>query len=114
MFCYFLAVLEAQGRAFVNSFISAQQPLRVAASNKSRSHRNVLAVTSSFSSVAKGQSAIRDLFAVRHDHAGNLPPLPAVFPDQMPPIVRAGADGKRELVMAAAACRGPHGSAAHR
>jgi len=30
----------------------------------------------------------------------NLPPLPAVFPDQMAPIVRTGTDGERELVMA--------------
>src|SRR5208283_2520523 len=29
-------------------------------------------------SVTKGQSAIRDLFAVKHDRAGNLPPLPAI------------------------------------
>src|SRR5271165_4603442 len=65
-------------------------------------------------SVTKGQSAIRDMFAVKHDHAGNLPPLPAVFPDQMPPIVLVGADGKRELVMVAGACTGPDGSAAHR
>src|SRR5271166_4189501 len=51
-------------------------------------------------SVTKGQSAIRDLFSVKHDRAGNLPPLPAVFPDQMAPVVRTGADGERELVMA--------------
>ena len=51
-------------------------------------------------SVTKGQSAIRDLFAVKHDRAGNLPPLPAILPDQMAPIVRLGAEGGRELVMA--------------
>jgi hypothetical protein len=50
-------------------------------------------------SVTKGQSAIRDLFSVKHDRAGNLPPLPAIFPDQMALIVRSGADGERELVM---------------
>jgi len=50
-------------------------------------------------SVTKGQSAVRDLFAVKHDRAGNLPPLPGVFPDQMAPIIRSGADGERELVM---------------
>ena len=37
-------------------------------------------------SVTKGQSAIRDLFRVTNDRAGNLPPLPAVFPDQLAPI----------------------------
>ncbi|MGO9423686.1 SOS response-associated peptidase [Roseiarcus sp.] len=58
-------------------------------------------------SVTKGQSAIRDLFAVKHDRAGNLPPLPAIFPDQMAPIVRLGADGERELVMARWGMPGP-------
>ena len=29
--------------------------------------------------VRKGQSAIRDLFSVKHDRTGNLPPLPAIF-----------------------------------
>jgi putative SOS response-associated peptidase YedK len=33
------------------------------------------------------------------DHAGNLPSLPAVFPDQMAPVVRTAADGVRELIM---------------
>ena len=58
-------------------------------------------------SVTKGQSAIRDLFRVRNDRAGNLPPLPAVFPDQLAPIVRIGADGGRELVMARWGMPGP-------
>jgi len=58
-------------------------------------------------SVTKGQSAIRDLFRVRSDRAGNLPPLPAVFPDQLAPIVRVGADGERELVMARWGMPGP-------
>ena len=47
-------------------------------------------------SVTRGQSAIRDLFAVKHDRAGNLRSLLAIFPDRMAPIVRVGADGKRE------------------
>jgi len=58
-------------------------------------------------SVTKGQSAIRDLFRVRNDRAGNLPPLPAVFPDQLAPIVRIGADGGREFVMARWGMPGP-------
>jgi putative SOS response-associated peptidase YedK len=57
--------------------------------------------------VTKGQSAIRDLFSVKHDRAGNLPPLPAIFPDQMAPIVRTGIDGQRELVMARWCMPGP-------
>lgn len=63
-------------------------------------------------SVTKGQSAIRDLFAVKHDRAGNLPPLPAVFPDQMAPIVRVAEDGERELVMARWECLARLSSAA--
>ncbi len=51
-------------------------------------------------SLTNGQSAIRDLFAVKHDRAGNLPPFPVIFPDQMAPIVRLGADGESERVMA--------------
>ena len=58
-------------------------------------------------SVTKGQSAIRDLFDVKHDRAGNLPPMPAVFPDQLAPIVRVGADGERELVTARWGMPGP-------
>jgi putative SOS response-associated peptidase YedK len=49
-------------------------------------------------SVTKDQSAIRNLFRVSHDRVGNLPTQPAIFPDQMAPIVRVGPDGKRELV----------------
>ena len=58
-------------------------------------------------SVTKGQSAIRDLFAVQHDRAGNLPPLPAIFPDQVAPVVRIGGDGECELVMARWGMPGP-------
>jgi putative SOS response-associated peptidase YedK len=58
-------------------------------------------------SVTKGQSAIRDLFGVRHDRAGNLPPLPAVFPDQLAPIIRVAGDGERELVMTRWGMPGP-------
>ena len=58
-------------------------------------------------SVTKGQSAIRDLFGVKHDRAGNLPPMSAIFPDQMAPIIRAAAAGERELVMARWGMPGP-------
>jgi len=33
------------------------------------------------------------------DRTGNLPPLPAIFPDTMAPIVRRAPDGEREVVM---------------
>jgi putative SOS response-associated peptidase YedK len=42
--------------------------------------------------------AIRRLFRVAHDNAGNLPPMPGVFPDYPAPVVR-NADGERELIM---------------
>jgi putative SOS response-associated peptidase YedK len=58
-------------------------------------------------SLTKGQSAIRDLFAVKRDRAGNLPLFPGIFPDQMAPIVRRGSDGERELVMARWGMPGP-------
>ena len=44
------------------------------------------------------QSEIRAAFGVAHDHAGNLPPLPGIFPDQRAPIVRV-AEGERVLEM---------------
>ena len=48
--------------------------------------------------ITKNQAAIRDLFKVVLDTAGNLPPLRAVFPDRMAPVVRVN-DGERELTM---------------
>jgi putative SOS response-associated peptidase YedK len=58
-------------------------------------------------SLTKGQSAIRDLFSVKHDRAGNLPLFPSIFPDQPAPIVRRGPDGERELVTARWGMPGP-------
>ena len=58
-------------------------------------------------SVTKGQAAIRDLFRAKHDRTGNLPLLPAIFPDQLAPIVRVGPDDERELVMARWGMPGP-------
>jgi putative SOS response-associated peptidase YedK len=34
------------------------------------------------------------------DHTGNLPSLPAIFPNRTAPIVRTTVDGQRELIMA--------------
>jgi putative SOS response-associated peptidase YedK len=50
-------------------------------------------------SLTKGQAAIRALFKVDRDSAGNLPPMPGIFPDYPAPIVRNTADG-RELTLA--------------
>jgi putative SOS response-associated peptidase YedK len=49
-------------------------------------------------SITKNQAAIRDLFKVARDTTGNLPPLPAIFPDQVAPVVRIN-EGERELTM---------------
>lgn len=44
-------------------------------------------------SVITNQQAIRALFGVTRDEAGNMPPLPAIFPDQLAPVVwQDGAD----------------------
>jgi putative SOS response-associated peptidase YedK len=58
-------------------------------------------------SLTKGQAAIRDLFRARHDRTGNLPLFSGIFPDQIAPIVRNGADGERELAMARWGMPGP-------
>jgi putative SOS response-associated peptidase YedK len=50
-------------------------------------------------SITKGQQAIREFTRAVTDRAGNLPPLPGVFPDYAAPIVRNQPDG-RELAMA--------------
>jgi putative SOS response-associated peptidase YedK len=57
--------------------------------------------------LTKGQAAIRDLFRARHDLTGNLPLFPGIFPDQMAPIIRNGADDERELVLARWGMPGP-------
>ncbi len=46
--------------------------------------------------ITRGQEAMRRLFAIKRDILGNQPPLPAVFPDGMAPIVRV-VGGAREL-----------------
>lgn len=48
-------------------------------------------------SLTKGQDAIRQLADVMHDHIGNQPSLPGIFPDYAAPIVRLGDGGEREL-----------------
>ncbi|MDO9442101.1 MAG: SOS response-associated peptidase [Beijerinckiaceae bacterium] len=50
-------------------------------------------------SITKGQQAIRQLFEIQRDLAGNLQPMPGVYPDGLAPVVRLGDDGSRELVM---------------
>lgn len=50
-------------------------------------------------SLTKGQQAIREWAGIMADRTGNLPPLPAIFPDYAAPIVRNQPQG-RELTMA--------------
>lgn len=51
-------------------------------------------------SMTRNQDAIRAFANAMRDHAGNLPPLPGIFPDYSAPIVRNAPDGVRELALA--------------
>ncbi|WP_244611358.1 SOS response-associated peptidase family protein [Bradyrhizobium ottawaense] len=48
-------------------------------------------------SITTNQGAIKALFRVPRDAAGNLPGMPAVFPDWEAPIIQ-NVDGERELI----------------
>lgn len=48
-------------------------------------------------SMTRGQDAIRQLFKVTKDSAGNLPSSPSIFPDGVAPVVR-NTEGGRELL----------------
>ncbi|QXX75575.1 hypothetical protein MHY1_02399 [Methylovirgula sp. HY1] len=50
-------------------------------------------------SLTKGQAAIRAFFRVGRDLSGNLPAMPAIYPDMMAPIIRIGEDGEHQLEM---------------
>jgi len=50
-------------------------------------------------SVTKGQQAIREFTRAALDTTGNLPSMPAIFPDGMAPVVRRNSDNQRELTM---------------
>ena len=50
-------------------------------------------------SLTKGQAAIIEFTRAMRDTAGNLPPLPGIFPDYQAPVVRNAPDGVRELAM---------------
>ena len=58
-------------------------------------------------SITKSQAAIIQIARAMRDKAGNLPPLPGIFPDYLAPIVRNGPDGVRELAMARWGMPGP-------
>ncbi len=48
-------------------------------------------------SFSRAQAEAIALARALRDKAGNLPPLPDIFPDQMAPVISTGADGVREL-----------------
>jgi putative SOS response-associated peptidase YedK len=50
-------------------------------------------------SITRSQEAIGRAFRVMRDRTGNLPSLPAVYPDSMAPVVHTATDGERELSM---------------
>ena len=64
-------------------------------------------VMCNFYAVTKGQQAIRDLTRAMLDRAGNLPPLPGIFPDYAAPIVRNHPQGAGSWSWHAGACHRP-------
>jgi putative SOS response-associated peptidase YedK len=50
-------------------------------------------------SFTKPQDAARKLAGVARDITGNMPPLPAIFPNSSAPVIRTAPDGARELLM---------------
>jgi putative SOS response-associated peptidase YedK len=58
-------------------------------------------------SMNKSQAEIIAITRAMRDRAGNMPPLPGIFPDYLAPIVRTGADSVRELVRARWGMPGP-------
>jgi putative SOS response-associated peptidase YedK len=50
-------------------------------------------------SLTKSQQAICDLGKANRDLTGNMPPLPAIFPNSRAPVVPTAPDGVRELLM---------------
>jgi putative SOS response-associated peptidase YedK len=50
-------------------------------------------------SMTTNREAIRQLFRVTSDRTANQPPLPAIFPDQLAPVVRVDRDGGRGMEM---------------
>jgi putative SOS response-associated peptidase YedK len=50
-------------------------------------------------SITKGQAAIRELAKAMADQAGNLAPMPAIFPDHLAPVVATNHEGVRTLLL---------------
>ncbi|MHC2104556.1 MULTISPECIES: SOS response-associated peptidase [unclassified Methylobacterium] len=63
-------------------------------------------------SLRTGPAGLRRAFETTSDRTGNLPPLPAIFPDQMAPVVWNGAEG-RELALMRWGIPGPKAFGEH-
>jgi hypothetical protein len=67
-----------------------------------RGHSEGSAVTQQFMcnlySITTNQAAIAALFRVMNRYVGNLPPMPGVFPDNRPRLIRNSGDD-REMTM---------------
>jgi putative SOS response-associated peptidase YedK len=50
-------------------------------------------------SMTKTRDALVGLFGISHNRAAAFEPLPAIFPGNTAPVIRAAADGERELVL---------------
>lgn len=48
--------------------------------------------------MTKSREAVTAFTRAMRDRTGNQPPLPAIFPDQMAPVVRTAKDGVREML----------------
>lgn len=48
-------------------------------------------------SLTRAQEAMRRRYGIDEDRLGNQPPLPAIFPDALAPVVRLDEDGRRVL-----------------
>jgi putative SOS response-associated peptidase YedK len=50
-------------------------------------------------SLTKGQAAILALIKAMKDNAGNVPPMPAIYPDGVAPVVRSTNKGTELIKM---------------
>jgi len=48
-------------------------------------------------SMANSRDEVRSLFRVGQDRTANQSPLPAIFPDQLAPVIRIERDGARVM-----------------
>jgi hypothetical protein len=58
-----------------------------------RSEANSTSALCNLNSVTKSQQAVRDLVKAMRDLTGNMPSLPAIFPNGRVPVVRTARDG---------------------